>query len=143
MPFQAIYDACLLYPFEVRDVLMVAARTRLFAVRWTEAILDEFTRNLIADGSANEENMARLRADMNKLYPRASIMLADYESLIPVMTCHPKDRHVLAAAVSKGGDVIVTRNVRDFPHESLAPYYIATQSADEFVLHVLDLNKRL
>jgi PIN domain len=143
MPFQAIYDACLLYPFEVRDVLMVAARTRLFAVRWTDAILEEFTRNLIKDGLANEENMARLRADMNKLYPRATVALADYESLIPVMTCHPKDRHVLAAAVSKGVDVIVTRNVRDFPPESLAPYSIETQSADEFVLHVLDLNPRL
>lgn len=143
MPFQAIYDACLLYPFEVRDVLMVAARTRLFAVRWTDAILDEMARNLIKDGRANEENMAKLRADMNNLYPRANIPLKDYESLIPVMTCDPKDRHVLAAAVSKGVDVIVTRNMSDFPPESLAPYSIETQSADEFVLHVLDLNSRL
>lgn len=143
MPFQAIYDACLLYPFEVRDVLMVAARTRLFAVRWTDAILDEMARNLIKDGLGTEEGMTKLRADMNKLYKRANISLADYESLIPVMTCHPKDRHVLAAAVSKGVDVIVTRNIKDFPAESLAPYSIETQSADEFVLHVLDLNPRL
>ncbi len=143
MPFQAIYDACLLYPFEVRDILMVAARTRLFAVRWTDAIMDEFTRNLIKDGRANEENMARLRNDMNKLYPRANIPLKDYESLIPVMTCHPKDRHVLAAAVSKGVDVIVTRNIKDFPAESLAPYFIEVQSADEFVSHVLDLDPQL
>jgi hypothetical protein len=71
------------------------------------------------------------------------IRLADYESLIPVMTCQAKDRHVLAAAVSKGVDVIVTRNMRDFPPESLAPYSIEIQSADEFVLHVLDLNPRL
>lgn len=143
MPFQAIYDACLLYPFEVRDILMVSARTRLFAVRWTDAIMDEFTRNLIADGRANEENMARLRHDMNQLYPRANIPLKDYESLIPVMTCDPKDRHVLAAAVSKGVDVIVTRNMNDFPPESLAPYAIETQSADEFVSPVIDLNPAL
>ncbi|MBX9722767.1 MAG: PIN domain-containing protein [Candidatus Obscuribacterales bacterium] len=143
MPFQAIYDACLLYPFEVRDILMVAAGTRLFAVRWTDTIMDEFTRNLIKDGRANKENMARLRNDMNRLYPRANIPLKDYESLIPAMTCDPKDRHVLAAAVSKGVDVIVTRNMKDFPPESLEPYSIETQSADEFTGHVLDLNPSL
>jgi hypothetical protein len=86
MPFQAIYDACLLYPFEIRDVLMVAARTRKFELRWTDAILDEFTRNLIKDGRATADNMQRLVADMKKLYPRATISLSDYESLIPVMT---------------------------------------------------------
>ena len=98
---------------------MIAARTRLFAVRWTDAIMDEFTRNLIKDGRANEVNMARLRSDMNRLYPRACIPLSDYQSLIPVMTCQAKDRHVLAAAVSKGVDVIVTRNLKDFPGPAL------------------------
>ena len=60
MPFQANYDACLLYPFEVRDVLMVAARTRLFAVRWTDAILDEMARNLISDDRAANAKYQRL-----------------------------------------------------------------------------------
>jgi hypothetical protein len=91
----------------------------------------------------SEENMKRLVADMKKLYPRATIPLNEYESLIPVMTCHGKDRHVLAAAVSKGVDVIVTRDIDDFPPESLAPYAIETQSADEFVSHVLDLSPTL
>jgi hypothetical protein len=27
VPFSAVYDACVLYPFEIRDLLMVAART--------------------------------------------------------------------------------------------------------------------
>ena len=142
MPFQAIYDACVLYPFEVRDVLMVAARTRQFELKWTDAILDEFTRNLIKDGRSTRESMDRLVKDMKALYPRATIPLSAYESLIPVMTCHPKDRHVLAAAVSKGVDVIVTRNMSDFPPASLEPYGIETQSADEFVAHVLDLSPR-
>lgn len=142
MPFSAIYDACLLYPFEIRDILMVAARTRIFAVQWTDAILDEFTRNLIKDGRATEENTQRLIADMKKLYPRATIPLVDYESLIPVMKCEPKDRHVLAAAVARRVDVIVTRNKKDFPAEALEPYRIEAQSADEFVRHVLDLSPR-
>lgn len=135
MPFAAIYDA-VLYPFEIRDILMVAARTRTFAVYWTDAILDECTRNLIADGRATEANMARMIADMKRMYPKATIPLADYESLIPVMTNHAGDRHVLAAAVTKGVDVIVTRNLAHFPAVSLEPYDI---EADEFVRHALDL----
>ena len=122
---------------------MVAARTRTFELRWTDAILDEFSRNLIANGKATQAGMERLIVDMKKLYPRATIPLEEYESLIPVMTNDPKDRHVLAAAVSKHVDVIVTRNIKDFPAESLAPYNIETQSADEFVSHVLDLSPAL
>jgi len=139
MPFSAIYDACVLYPFEVRDILMVAARTRSFAIYWTDAILDECARNLISDGLATNENMSRMANDMKKLYPEATIALADYESLIPVMTNHPGDRHVLAAAVAKKIDVIVTNNIKHFPNKALDPYDIEAQIPDEFVRHVLDL----
>lgn len=139
MPFAAVYDANVLYPFEIRDILMVAARTRSFAVYWSDAILDECTRNLIADGRASEENMARMIADMKRMYPKATIPLADYESLIPVMTNHTGDRHVLAAAVTKGVDVIVTRNLAHFRDAALEPYDIEAQLPDEFVRHVLDL----
>jgi hypothetical protein len=139
MPFSAIYDACVLYPFETRDVLMVAARTRAFALYWTDAILEECTRNLIADGLATFDNMSRMTNDMNRLYPEATIALTDYESLIPVMTNHAGDRHVLAAAVAKGVDVIVTNNIKHFPDIALDPYDIEAQTPDKFVRHVLDL----
>jgi hypothetical protein len=46
-----------------------------------------------------------------------------YEDLIPAMTNHPKDRHVLAAAVRAGAKVIVTYNIKDYPRSSLTPYY--------------------
>ena len=139
MPFNAIYDACVLYPFQVRDILMVAAMTRLFTVYWTDAILDECTHNLIRDKRASHSNMQRLVADMKRLFPYATIEPNDYEQLIPAMTNHPKDRHVLAAAVSKNVNVIVTNNVRDFPDTSLRPYFIEVQTPDTFVSHVIDL----
>lgn len=37
-----------------------------FAALWTDAIMYEFTRNLIKDRQANKENMARRRDDMSK-----------------------------------------------------------------------------
>lgn len=139
MPFTAIYDACVLYPFQVRDILMVAAMTRLFSVYWTDAILDECTKNLIRNKKTNHSNMQRLVADMKALFPYATIALNDYEQLIQAMTNHPKDRHVLAAAVSKNVNVIVTNNVKDFPIASLRPFFIEAQTPDTFVSHVIDL----
>jgi predicted nucleic acid-binding protein len=44
-----------------------------------------------------------------------------YEALIPSMANDPKDRHVLAAAVRCGADVIVTFNLQHFPEEALDP----------------------
>lgn len=139
MAFSAVYDACVLYPFQVRDTLMVAALTRSFMLYWTDAILDECTRNLIADGRATAENMRQMVADMKELFPHSTILLAEYESFIPVMANHPKDRHVLAAAVSRGVNIIVTRNTEDFPPAVLELHRISVQSPDVFVHHVIDL----
>ena len=43
MAFVVVYDACVLYPASVRDLLIRLARTGLFRARWTERILDECT----------------------------------------------------------------------------------------------------
>jgi hypothetical protein len=52
----------------------------------------------------------------------------------------PNDRHVLAAAIQSGAQIIVTQNLRDFPQDSLEPYGIGAQHSDTFIMHLLDLN---
>ncbi len=47
--FTALYDACVLYPASLRDLLMHAAATDLFRARWTDTIHKEWTRNLLAN----------------------------------------------------------------------------------------------
>lgn len=49
---------------------------------------------------------------------------------------HPKDRHVLAAAVECGARVIVTYNKRDFPAASMEPWGIAVQGPSAFLKHL-------
>ena len=62
-----------------------------------------------------------------------------YEPLIPAMGNHPKDRHVLAAAVRTSAQTIATFNQRDFPAEALAPWHVEAQSPDAFLVHQFHL----
>ena len=47
------------------------------------------------------------------------------------------DRHVLAAAIRCDADVIVTKNLKDFPPDVLADYDIEPLHPDEFVMELL------
>lgn len=136
MAFPALLDACVLYTVGVRDLLLSVAEREVYVPYWTHEILDEMERNVVADGRAGAERMAAMRQQMNLAFPAA--LVEGYEALIPAMTNHPKDRHVLAAAVRASIGVIVTENVSDFPSLSCEPYDIEIQTADEFLSYALD-----
>ena len=70
----------------------------------------------------------------------ADALVTGYEDLIEGLDLSdPEDRHVLAAAIRKRADIIVTRNARDFPPEALKPFGIESQHPDEFIASLLDL----
>ena len=63
-------------------------------------------------------------------------LVVGYEQLIDSLDLPGKDdRHVLAAAIRSGAQVIVTYNLKDFPAAALDPFGIEAQSPDDFVLH--------
>ncbi len=67
-------------------------------------------------------------------------MAKKYRSQIAALVSpDPNDRHVLAAAIVAGADVIVTCNLRYFPVQALDPYEIEAQHPDEFVRQLVDL----
>jgi polyhydroxyalkanoate synthesis regulator phasin len=80
-PFKVVLDACVLYPFTVRDVLLQAAANGFYQVYWSEMILDEAARNLVADGRMTQDHAAKLVATMQRGFPEAQV--TDHESLIP------------------------------------------------------------
>jgi len=45
--FVALYDACVLYPAPLRDLLVRLGGTGLFRVRWTNEIHEEWIRNVL------------------------------------------------------------------------------------------------
>lgn len=134
-PFKVVLDACVLYPYAVRDVLLQAAEAGLYQAYWSATILEEATRNLVADGRMRPERAQRLVDTMAEAFPESWV--DDYEDLIPAMRNDPKDRHVAAAAVKAGAQVIVTSNLKDFQR---LPSGMEAQSPDEFLCHLFDLD---
>lgn len=67
-------------------------------------------------------------------------LVTGYEDLVESLSLPDRDdRHVLAAAIRCGAQVIVTENKRDFPKTALMPFDIEAQSADEFLCNQIDL----
>jgi len=65
-------------------------------------------------------------------------LVTDYADLIDSLNLpDPDDRHVLAAAIRAGADVIVTCNLGDFPPEVLTPHGIRALHPDDLVTHLL------
>lgn len=61
-------------------------------------------------------------------------LVEGYEHLASAMTNHPKDRHVLAAAVRCGAHAVVTLNVKDFRPEAVRPCGIEVLTPDDFLV---------
>jgi predicted nucleic acid-binding protein len=137
--FTAFYDANVLYPADLRSLLMHLALTGLFRAIWSAGIHEEWMSALLRNRpDLSREKLERTRMLMDQ--HAADALVTGYEDLIPGLQLpDPNDRHVLAAAIRGRADVIVTANLRDFPAETLAPLGIEAQHPDEFVLHLLDL----
>ncbi|MFC0666564.1 putative toxin-antitoxin system toxin component, PIN family [Azotobacter chroococcum] len=140
-PFTAVYDANVLYPAPLRDLLMRLALTGVYRARWTTEIHEEWKRNLLLNrADLTREQLDRTSAAMDRAVPDA--LVTGYEPL-----CHsldlpdPNDRHVLAAAIKCGASVIVTFNLKDFPPELLEPFEIEAMHPDDFIADLFDLDQ--
>lgn len=127
-------DACVLFSAPLRDTLLRATNLELYRALWTAEILTEVQRNLVSTGRSTPEKAQRL-VDQIRTYFSESLV-TDYEQLIDSMPNHPKDKHVLAAAVIASATVIITYNLRDFPREALAPLGIEAQAPDTFLTNL-------
>lgn len=136
MSFPAYFDTSALYGATLNDLLLWLADGGAFRPLWSADVMDELERNLLKNGETPELVAKRIRT-MTTYFPDA--MVDGYEDLIPGMTCDPKDRHVLAAAVRANAEVLVTFNLKDFPADSTKAFDIEVVHPDMFLLDQLDL----
>ena len=140
MAFTVVYDACVLYPATLRDLLIELACTTLFDARWTDRIHDEWIRNLLAKRSdLKPEQLEVTRRNMNRAVP--GCLVTGYESLISALSLpDPNDCHVLAAAIHCQAQAIVTFNLKDFPNANLEPFGVEAIHPDDFVMDTISLD---
>lgn len=136
--FPVLLDSCVLYPYELRDLLLEIAHEQLYRVHWSAQILEDTVRNLVADARSTPEKASRFCAAMERAFPEA--LVEPPPGLADQLGCDPGDRHVLAAAIAAKAEVIVTLNVRHFPTEVLEPLGIEAVTPDQFLCNLLDLD---
>lgn len=141
MPFVVVYDANVLYPSTLRDLLIRVAQAGLVQAKWTDRILDEVFDALRENRPDLEpQNLARTRGLMNSAV--RDCLVSGYEPLIEsVQLPDPDDRHVLAAAIKARAQLIVTNNLKDFPSVTLEAWDMEAKSPDDFILDQIDLNR--
>ncbi|GER89000.1 PIN domain-containing protein [Dictyobacter vulcani] len=136
-----VLDANVIFPASLRDILLRLAADDLYRLYITDEILEETCRNLIIKGRMTESGTLHLKREIKRSFPEAFVN--GYQLLIPSMSNHVKDRHVLATAVKVQAQVIVTQNLKDFPSNSLSPFDIEAQSPDDFLVHLHYLNSEV
>jgi predicted nucleic acid-binding protein len=137
--FTAFYDANVLYPAELRNLLMHLALTGLFRAKWSADVHEEWISALLE----KRPDLTRLKLERTRALMdlhAIDALVTGYEDLIPDLHLpDPNDRHVLGAAIRGQASVIVTMNLRDFPADVVGAYGIEPQHPDQFVMHLLDL----
>ena len=109
-----VLDANVLYPQWLRDVLLTLAAMGHYDPVWSDDIIGEMRRNVLRDHPDidpqhfDDTTIAALR----RAFPAAWVQVS--QQVVAEMDNAPEDRHVLAAAVTAGAQVVVTANTAHF-----------------------------
>ncbi len=113
-PFVAFCDADVLVPIVCCDFLLTAAEAGLVDVVVSEVVLGEVERNLVENFAHLDPARLRRRvADMRDFLADQIVEVGGLGAVGDVV--NEKDRHVVAAALEAGAEVLVTndRRLRD------------------------------
>jgi hypothetical protein len=97
-----VYDASVLYPSTLRDLLIRLVQSGLVTAKWTDRILDEVFGSLARDRpDLDPARLLRTRALMIRAV--RDCLVHGWEPLVDVIGLpDPDDRHVVAAAIRAG-----------------------------------------
>lgn len=149
--FVAIFDACVLFPATLRDLLIEFAgrafRQKIFRAKWTSEIHEEWICNVLQKRpDLSRSTLERTRFLVDKNVPEC--LVTGYEHrMASIKLPDQDDRHVLVAAIECSARVIVTFNLDDFPSDELVKVSVVAKHPDDFIIELLsnfdDIGKQL
>ena len=140
--FPVALDSCVLFQAMIRDTLLRAAEAGLYRVHWSQQILDDTIRNLLAKNKIKSIEKAQyLIQELIGAFPDALVEVPP--TLVSAMTNNINDRHVVAAAVNASARIIVTFNLRHFLRKDLEPWGLEAQTPDIFLTHLYDISPEI
>ena len=99
-------DTNVIYPVNIRDLLLWFAHYDLYTPKWSKHIFDEGEDVMKRNGVSEKEIQKRV-SKMQAAFPDA--LVENYESLVDSLELpDEKDRHVLAAAIKTNANIILT-----------------------------------
>jgi predicted nucleic acid-binding protein len=136
--FTCVLDTCVIYPIDIRDLLLWFAHFDLYRPKWSQTIFSELHKVMIEKGMPSQIASKQIER-INEAFPDA--MVSNYEELVETLSLpDKKDCHVLAAAIKSDANLIVTNNIKDFDSEYLLKFGLYAKTADEFITDTIDLN---
>jgi hypothetical protein len=112
--YRIFLDSCVLANFGVCDLLLrLAERPRLIVPHWSPEVLAEVRRTHLGKLGWPPHLVNSFQEQVRRAFPEAEIV--GYESLVAGLSNEAKDRHVLAAAIRGGCQLILTFNLKHFP----------------------------
>ncbi|WP_297586059.1 PIN domain-containing protein [Roseibium sp.] len=141
--FCVVLDANVIYPNRMRDILLTLVHHGLFRAVWTDEIMEEWSRNVLANHATTQDKIDRTIAIMKSAFE--ANWIDHHRPLIEGIEGLPDadDRHVVAAAIAANAQQIVTNNIKDFPADVLEEHELEAIDPDTFLVGQFELNPPL
>ena len=123
-------DSNELFPFTVMDLILTLAEDQLFEFVWSEELLDEWERVIVDRGKRTKESARSVASTVRESFKDGRIDPKGYlDKEWPELP--DIDDRVHGAAATEGANVLLTRNLDDFPQHMLPTLKITT--SDEYL----------
>jgi hypothetical protein len=133
----AVLDANVLFPFQLRNLLLHLSVEGLYKPLWSDQILEEVRRALAREAGVSDEQWSHLRGQMEKHFPDA--WGSGYDGAADGLVLPDEgDRHVIALALAYEAEAIVTSNLKHFGAVTLDPFGTAAVHPDHFCMDLAE-----